>query len=211
MTVSKDIIRPWCIGMTGGIACGKSTVADLFAKLGIDIVDADLIARQAVAKGSLALDAIAEHFGPDILNADGTLDRRKLRNIVFSDDSKLLVLNSIVHPYVHKMLIEQINSKHSLYVIAVIPLLFEHKLNALFDRILVVDCSEQLQIQRICTRDGSGEDIAQNILKRQVSRDIRLSLADDIISTEDISADELYSKVQKLDLLYRELALSQHK
>ena len=206
MVGNTNKIIPYCVGMTGGIACGKSTIANLFRDLGIDIVDADIIAREAVEQGSEAFDKIVDTFGIKILTNDGALDRKKLRNIVFSDDEALKALNAIVHPFVHQKLIADINKTKSAYCIAVIPLLIEHNLMSLFDRVLVIDCPEALQIQRICKRDKSGEEIAKSILQKQVSRAKRLEYADDLIVNENTKIEILIKTVQDLNTKYTDFA-----
>lgn len=206
MVGNSDKIIPYCVGMTGGIACGKSTIADLFRDLGIDIVDADIISREAVSQGSEAFDKIVNTFGIEILTKDGALDRKKLRNIVFSNDEALKALNSIVHPFVHQKLISDINKSKSAYCIAVIPLLIEHNLMSLFDRILVIDCPENLQIERICKRDKSSVEIAKSILQKQVSRAKRLEHADDLIINENTKIENLIKTVQDLNTKYTDFA-----
>ncbi len=194
------------VGLTGGIACGKTTCANLFQSLGIEIIDADIIAREVVEKGQEALNKLVEVFSLKILNEDGSLNRKKLREIVFSDNEALAKLNSITHPIISKRLIEKLNNAKGPYAIAVVPLLFEHNLQHLFDRILVLDCTYETQVQRIMQRDGSSIEIAKSIIAKQVDRDTRLKFANDVILNNDILKDDLESQVQAMHELYLSMA-----
>lgn len=169
------------IGLTGGIASGKTTVSDTFAKLGIEIIDADVIAREVVAKGTPALREIVNEFGNNILTPTGELDRQKLRNIVFSDDCKKNWLNALLHPLIREQMQLQTANASSAYCILSVPLLVENKLSALVDRTLVVDIDENTQLKRAMQRDNSEQAIIQGIMASQASRAVRLSAADDII------------------------------
>lgn len=189
------------IGLTGGIASGKTTVSDLFAKLGIDIIDADVIAREVVAKGTPGLAAIVEKFGDDILTPDLELDRQKLRTIVFSDNEKKDWLNALLHPLIREQMQLQTASATSPYCILSVPLLVENKLNSMVSRTLVVDIDEASQIQRAIARDNSEQAIIESIIASQASRTQRLAAADDVIvNNKDL--DWLSAQVQDLHQMY---------
>jgi len=201
MAVS-DTIR---IGLTGGIASGKSTVADLFATLGAPIVDTDVIARQVVEPGHPALDEIRDVFGDVVIKEDGTLDRSRLREIVFADDVRRKQLESVLHPRIRDAAILQASLASGPYVIIVVPLLFESPMKNAMDRILVVDCSEETQFRRLTGRDNASEEQARLIIAAQASRDERLSIADDVISNDGNLADTR-DAVRTLHELYLSLA-----
>ncbi|ABV85738.1 dephospho-CoA kinase [Shewanella pealeana] len=193
------------VGLTGGIGSGKTTVANLFAELGISLVDADIIARDVVAKGSTGLIKIVEHFGADTLLADGNLDRSKLRDKIFSDDSERVWLNNLLHPMIRESMLQQCKDAQTDYVIMVVPLLFENGLDRLVDRTLVVDISPKLQQQRTISRDAVTAEQVKNIIGSQASRAEKLSKADDVIDNQgEISA--LKCKVLALHNFYLKLA-----
>jgi dephospho-CoA kinase len=169
------------VGLTGGIASGKSTVASFFASLGVPIVDADLIARDVVAQGSPLLDRIAERFGTDILTADGSLNRTALRARVFADPQARADLESLTHPAILLLLEQRADTARGAYVVLAIPLLVEKDLSRMVDRVLVVDCDEASQIRRLQARDGSTVDQARAILAAQASRAERLRVAHDVV------------------------------
>lgn len=189
------------IGLTGGIASGKTTVSDMFAKLGIDIIDADVIAREIVAKGTPALAAIVERFGDDILTPEQELDRQKLRTVVFSDSAKKDWLNALLHPLIREQMQLQTASATSPYCILSVPLLVENKLNTMVSRTLVVDIDEASQIKRAIARDNSEPAIIESIIASQASRKERLAAADDVIvNNKDL--DWLSAQVQDLHQMY---------
>ncbi|MEQ6917640.1 dephospho-CoA kinase [Halomonas aquatica] len=197
------------IGLTGGIASGKSTVARAFAALGIPWVDADEVAREIVAPGEPALDEIAEHFGNEVIAPDGSLDRRALRAIVFGDAAERRRLEAITHPRIRERLIAhlaRLQAQAAPYVLLVSPLLFESGQHALVDRCLVVDVPEATQVARTASRDDVDEAQARAIVAAQMSRQERLDRADDVI---DNSADEdtLAAQVAELDRRYRATGL----
>jgi len=169
------------IGLTGGIGSGKSTVAQYFNDLGVTIIDADLIARDLVKKNSVPFNKIIEHFGESVLLADGELNRGKLREIIFTQDSERIWLENLLHPLVLKEINHQRIHVKSLYCILVIPLLLEKDIDYKIDRIVVVDAAEALQIQRVQQRDQITEDHAKAILAKQINRHERLKLAHDVI------------------------------
>ncbi|MFK7865161.1 MAG: dephospho-CoA kinase [Pseudohongiellaceae bacterium] len=170
------------VGLTGGIGSGKTTVADCFADLGINLVDADLLAREVVEPGSAALSAISEHFGHDILNPEGHLNRPKLRQIVFEDSSQKQWLEKLLHPAIQALMLVRLESSTSPYTILVSPLLLETDQYKLANRILVVDVPVEVQLSRTLQRDGSNEDTIKSIIKSQIDRDSRLARADDVVS-----------------------------
>ena len=194
------------IGLTGGIASGKTTIANMFADLGVDIVDTDIIARQVVAPGSDGLAEVVQHFGDDVLAADGSLDRRSLRRIVFADDARRLELEAILHPKIREEAARQSRRSTSEgYHIVVVPLLTESPMRAEMDRVLVVDCSEDTQLARLLSRDSETRQQAKRILAAQASRDERLSIADDVI-LNDGDIDDARRQVVALHNRYLSLA-----
>ncbi|MFN1583192.1 dephospho-CoA kinase [Vibrio rotiferianus] len=170
------------IGLTGGIASGKTTVANLFKQqFKIDIVDADIVAREVVEPGTPGLNAIIEHFGADIVRDDQMLDRAKLRERIFSNPEEKTWLNGLLHPMIREKMIEDLEQVTSDYALLVVPLLVENKLDSLCDRVLVVDVEPQTQISRTVKRDNVSEEQAKAILASQASREQRLALADDVV------------------------------
>lgn len=196
------------IGMTGGIASGKSTVARAFGQLGIGWVDADDVAREIVKPGTPALADIVARYGPHILNSDGSLDRAALRTIVFADPEQRRWLESVTHPRIRACIVSHLHElqhQGSPYVLLVSPLLFESGQSALVDRTLVIDIPERLQISRTTARDNVDEAQAKAILAAQMSRQERLSRADDVIDNDGDLAS-LETQVRILDQRYRQLA-----
>lgn len=176
------------IGLTGGIASGKTTVANLFQQhFAIDIVDADIVAREVVEPETEGLNAIIEHFGSKVVSAKGTLNRASLRSIIFSQPEEKQWLNNLLHPMIRTRMLEQLSQATSDYALLVIPLMVENNLQSLADKVLVVDVEEQIQIERTMQRDNVDEQQAQSILKSQASRAQRLAIADFVIknSTEN--------------------------
>ncbi|WP_282065244.1 dephospho-CoA kinase [Vibrio rotiferianus] len=170
------------IGLTGGIASGKTTVANLFKQqFKIDIVDADIVAREVVEPNTPGLNAIIEHFGTDIVHDDQTLDRAKLRERIFSHPEEKAWLNGLLHPMISEKMIEDLEQVTSDYALLVVPLLVENKLDSLCDRVLVVDVEPQTQISRTVKRDNVSEEQAKAIVASQASREQRLALADDVV------------------------------
>jgi dephospho-CoA kinase len=173
--------KPLRIGLTGGIASGKSTVADLFADLGVAVIDTDLIAREVVQPGQPALIEIHDFFGDSVFNDDGTLDRSALRQQIFSNDAARAQLEAILHPLIQEETVQRINAASGSYVVIVVPLLADSPLREHIDRVLVVDCDEATQIERLLARDAGTEDQARRILAAQATREQRLQIADDVI------------------------------
>jgi len=189
------------IGLTGGIASGKTTVSDQFASFGIDVIDADVIAREVVAKGTPGLKALVDQFGKDILTSNLELDRQKLRNIVFSDNAKKEWLNALLHPLIREQMRLQTSKAKSPYCILSVPLLVENKLNKMVDRTLVVDIDQATQLKRAMTRDSSEQAIIESIIASQASREERLAAADDVISNSK-DRDWLNAQVKDLHKIY---------
>lgn len=173
------------VGLTGGIGSGKSTIAQHFVELGITCIDADLTAREVVQPGEPALDAIFQHFGETILLADGSLDRRKLREEIFVKPSARKWLNELLHPLIRQRMLQQCQQANSPYCILMVPLLFENNLQSLVQRTLVIDVDEATQIRRTMQRDKATEEQIKAIIAAQCPRQQRLMLADDVISNGD--------------------------
>jgi dephospho-CoA kinase len=193
------------IGLTGGIASGKSTVASMFAELGAAIIDTDVIAREVVMPGRPALDEIRDAFGAAVMGDDGTLDRSAMRQIVFSDESARRRLEAILHPRIQAETYRQSDQAGGDYQLIVVPLLVESSLKSFVDRILVVDCDEERQIRRLLARDAESALQAQRILASQSSRDERLAIADDVI-VNDGDLESTRAQVAALHEIYLSLA-----
>jgi dephospho-CoA kinase len=197
--------RAFRVGLTGGIASGKSTATKFFADLGVPIIDTDQVARDVVEPGQPPLERLVERFGDSILTPDGHLDRPALRNIVFSDPKARADLEALTHPAIGAAVEARSAIAGGPYQILVLPLLVEKSLGSQLDRVLVVDCDEELQIKRLEARDGSTLAQAQAILNAQVSRGARLKAAHDVIKNDgDISA--VRDQVAELHARYLELA-----
>jgi dephospho-CoA kinase len=189
------------IGLTGGIACGKTTVANQFAALGVPVVDTDLLAREVVAPGSPLLAQVAAHFGAAVLSPDGSLDRRELRTRVFAQPAERLWLEQLTHPAIRALTDERSAAAGGPYVIVAIPLLVETGAASRFDRVLVVDCEPEVQLARLTARDGSTRDEALAMLAAQAPRAARLAIANDIIQNNGDIA-HLRDQVEKLHRQY---------
>jgi len=197
--------RAFRVGLTGGIASGKSTVARLFNALGTPVIDTDEISREVTAPGQPLLARIAERFGPQVLNQDGSLNRVALREQVFSDDASRTDLENLTHPAILAEMERRAGSIETPYVLLAIPLLVEKHLQRRVDRVLVVDCEESLQIHRLQARDGTPLPRAQAILKAQAARAARLAAADDVLQNNgDLAA--LRDRIEALHIRYLELA-----
>ena len=184
------------VGLTGGIGSGKSAVTKIFEGLGVKVVDADVASRQPVMKGEPALKKIAEKFGANILTSEGELDRRKLREIIFNDNSAKDWLEYLLNPLIHQILIDDLTSASSSYAILVSPLLFETNQKDLCSKTIVVDTSEERQIDRTSKRDNVEPSQVKLIIDSQIDRKSRNELAD-IIILNDGSLQELEEKVKK--------------
>lgn len=191
------------IGLTGGIACGKSAVAEVFKELGAAVVDADQVSRDVVQLGRPELGQIATAFGPEFLTSTGELDRAKMRSHVFAHPEERQKLEAILHPAIKAELIKQCEEAESTapYVIAMVPILEKLGIRPRLNRIAVVDAAEDVQLIRLCQRDNMTEDAAQSMINAQANRRDRLSLADDIVRNNN-SRSEMRHQVEKLHALY---------
>lgn len=195
----------YIIGLTGGIGSGKSAVAEGFRRLGIKVVDADIAARKVVEKGTPALAAIADHFGMQILLADGSLDRAALRRVVFGNDSERVWLEKLLHPRIGEWIAAELAAATSPYAILESPLLLESTQHRMVRRTLVVDVPEEVQVERAAARDGNTAEQIRAIIARQMSREQRRARADDVIDNTG-SLDDLVAPVAALHRRYLELA-----
>ncbi len=194
------------IGLTGGIASGKTTVCDLFKELSVEIIDADVISHELSKKGGAAFEEIIEAFEDEIIGDDGELDRKKLRSIVFNDNTKKKILERIIHPKVLLSINEKIKASQSDYLIISVPLMIETGMNAMMDRVLLIDCNVETQIERIIQRDQTSREQAIKIIESQASIESKRELSDDrIINNNETSIEELTLKVKELDDFYRNL------
>jgi dephospho-CoA kinase len=190
------------IGLTGGIGSGKSTIAKLFNnRHNIPVIDADIIARQLVEPEQPALYLIQQTFGKTILNNDGTLNRDKLRDCIFSNFDKKKQLEDILHPLIYNQMQSEFEKQTSTYSILCIPLLMETRMTSFVDRVLIIDCSVEIQIERVIRRDQLSKQRISSIIDSQVSREYRISHADDIIDNSN-SSTELAEQVKKLHNQY---------
>jgi len=197
----------YTVVLTGGIASGKTAVSDCFAQLGAAVIDTDLIARELVQPGQPALARIVEEFGADFLDERGGLDRRRMRAVIFSDPEKQSLLEEILHPLIESAVLRRIRQLNAPYCILVIPLYAESSAYEWIDRVLVVDVSEDVQIERVMSRDAITREQAQSILDSQASRQQRLALADDVLDNSGSFA-ELREAVEKLHNRYLKLSQS---
>lgn len=202
-------IRSLRIGLTGGIASGKSSAARAFKNLGIDIISADEIAKDILQKNSPALKQVVQKFGIEILNADLELDRKKLRELIFNNSKKRKALDAITHPAIRKQMVDLAQSALSPYVVLEIPLLIETGMHSLVNRILVVTSEEEIQLKRIMQRDNCSHEHAKNILAAQTTNEIRMQYADDCIRNSG-SLDKLNNQVQLLHQKYLSILRSTH-
>ena len=201
------LATPLRIGLTGGIASGKTAVADAFARLGVPIIDTDRLAREVVEPGEPALAAVVAEFGPEILRADGRLDRARLRTLVFADAARRRRLEAILHPAIRAATAAAIGAVTAPYVVVAIPLLVESGQSSAYDRVLVVDCPAETQLARLLDRDRETPEVARAILAAQAGRDARLAVADDVLDNTGSLAD-LQAAVRRLHERYLALATS---
>ena len=199
--------RSFKVGLTGGIASGKTTVANLFSDLGIKIIDADEIAHSITSKQGSAYNKIVKHFGEDVIGNDKELDRKKLRTMIFNNSELKRDLEQIIHPEVYAIINQKINASQEPYQIIVIPLLIETSYQNFVDRVLVIDCSMETQLVRLINRDDETMKNARKIIANQIERNKRLKFADDIIENEKkTSINILQNKVLQLHETYLELS-----
>jgi dephospho-CoA kinase len=201
-------MQPFRVALTGGIASGKSTVADRFAALGVPVIDTDVIAREVVEPGQPALAAITAAFGHEVLDAEGRLDRRRMRAQIFADPDARRRLEAILHPAIRAEMERQSRAAGGAYQVLVIPLLAEGGRRDHVDRVLLVDVPEALQVERLMTRDGVSREQAQASLAAQATRAARLALADDVVQNTG-RVDDLRGQVAALHEKYLQLAASQ--
>ena len=199
----KDTLK---IGLTGGIASGKSTVCDLFSQLSVEIIDADKISHDITKKDGLAFQEILDYFGKKILGLDGELDRQQLRSIIFNDATAKRVLENIIHPKVLNEINKNISDSTASYLIIAVPLMIETGMNKLMDRVLLIDCSIETQIRRLIERDKCTKQQAQSIIENQASLESKRAICDDVIVNEEgTSFDLLKTEVIKLNDFYSTL------
>jgi len=192
------------IGLTGGIGSGKSTACRIFSDLGVPVIDADQIAHKLTAKGQPAYQAILLTFGHEVIRSDGELDRSKIREIIFDDDTARLKLEGILHPLIYNEIDKQISRIDHGYCIICIPLLIETGATDKVDRILVIDASVEQQIKRASARDGMDQNTIKKVINTQVDRNERLKIADDIINN-DGDMESLKKQIIDLDGLYKSM------
>ena len=198
--------RPLRIGLTGGIASGKSAVTQRFAELGIPVIDADIASRNVVEPGKPGLAQVVRRFGAEVLDATGRLDRQALRNRIFNDSNSRQALDAILHPLIRAEMEREAAEVQGAYLVMAIPLLVEGgTARQRVDRVLVVDADETLQIQRLQARDGSSAEQARAILASQATRAARLAAADDVLLNSG-SVAELRQAVDRLHEQYLQLA-----
>ena len=192
------------VGLTGGIASGKTTVANVFSGLGAGVIDTDHLAREVVAPGEPGLGAVREAFGNCVISNSGKLDRRALRTLVFANPEDRRRLEAILHPLIRERTSEKLDQLDAPYALVVVPLLFETGFETLVDRVAVVDCPRDVQLERLRARDGIDKAEAETMLSAQTNRDTRLARADDVI---DNSGDweRTRERVRELDAQYSAL------
>ncbi|MCB8768310.1 dephospho-CoA kinase [Acinetobacter soli] len=192
---------PYIVGLTGGIGSGKSAASQWFEHQDIDVVDADVVAREVVQPGQPALEKIAQHFGNWVLQADGQLDRRALRDYIFQHPEARQQLEAITHPIIRQSILSQLQQAQSAYVILVSPLLFETGQDRMTHRNLLVDVSEATQLKRASQRDAQSTEQIQKIIATQMPRSEKLKRADDVVHNEG-TLDELYQQLMRLHTDY---------
>jgi dephospho-CoA kinase len=200
------LVSDYVVGISGGIGSGKTTVTDLFAKYAVEVIDADVIAREVVEPGTPALKAIVDKFGQSVLDKSGHLDRATLRTLVFDDTEIKNWLNQLLHPAIRQRMLLLIQQAKSTYCILSVPLLVENRLHELVDRVVIVDVDEQTQLQRTVLRDKTNEQQIRAIMSAQATRQQRLAVADDVIDNNGKAAD-LAKQVAQLHKQYLQLAL----
>ncbi|WP_286916247.1 MULTISPECIES: dephospho-CoA kinase [Pseudomonas] len=199
MTTAVD--KPWVLGLTGGIASGKSAAAQRFAELGVHVVDADQASRWVVKPGRPALAALVERYGAALLQADGSLDRGALRKVIFEDAQERRWVEALLHPLIAEEIAQSLASATSPYAVFVSPLMVESGQHRITQRLLVVDAPEAVRVARTLLRDHTTPEQVQAILKAQTSREQRLALADDVL-VNDRDLAWLHSEVERLHTFY---------
>ena len=189
------------VGLTGGIGSGKSAAANFFVELGVDLIDADDLAKNVLNKNSKGYELFINEFGKQYLDNDKNIDRDLLRKTIFNDSNKKNKLENIIHPQVRFGIEEFIKTSKSDYCIVVVPLIYETKSSSYYDRILVIDCDEEIQINRSAIRDNTENKEIKKIISKQASREERLSIADDVI-LNNRTLDSLKEEVIKLHKKY---------
>ena len=182
------------VGLTGGIGSGKSVAGDFFIELGIDVIDADHVSKNILDENESAKKLFLEHFGEKFIDKNNNIDRALLRDEIFKNENKKEALESIIHPLVREEIFNFIENSNSVYKIIMVPLIYETNSQDFYDKIVVVDCKEENQINRACKRDNKTKDDIINIMKNQASSDARMSIADEIIKN-DSSLDDLKNQV----------------
>jgi dephospho-CoA kinase len=195
----------YVVGISGGIGSGKTTVTNLFAEYGIEVIDADLIAREVVEPGTLGLSAIIDKFGQSVLDDSGHLNRATLRTLVFNDIAVKDWLNQLLHPLIREQMVVQTENAKSVYCLLSVPLLVENKLYEQVDRVVIVDVDEQVQLQRTVLRDKTNEQQIRAIMAAQATRQQRLAVADDVIDNNG-QTEDLAKQVTQLHKHYLQLA-----
>ena len=197
----------FAVGLTGGIGSGKTTVADLFAKHGVSVVDTDVIAHRITAPGGAAMPLIEQAFGAQYVGSDGALDRAKMRALVFSDDAAKAKLEAITHPLIRAETEREREAATGPYVVIVVPLLVESGTwRFRVDRVLVVDCGLETQIARVMRRNAFSREQVLAIIARQATREARLAAADDVVVNDDTPFEQLSEEVRRLHRRYLTLA-----
>ena len=189
------------VGLTGGIGSGKSAAADFFAAEGIFVIDADHLAKEVIEKDTPGFISIVASFGSEVLDSNGSIDRSKLRVQIFSNPKKKKLLESITHPLVRDLMAQRIASAESPYSIIMVPLIFETNSMSAYDRILVIDCDQVMQLERAAFRDNNSNELIQKIIDSQCSREERLSIANDVIANND-SLENLKSRSLQMHNFY---------
>lgn len=196
MSVIKS--KPFCIGLTGGIGTGKSTVANIFKNFGVPVIDADEISHQITQKNGIAFAPIISHFGKDILDADETIDRKKLRHIIFQNPAEKKWLENLLHPIIRQTMRDTLQKINAPYCICVIPLLAESSGIEFIDRILVIDAPVDIQLERAKKRDSATDAHIKKIIASQASQSARMKIADDVI----INDGDLNALTHKVRILH---------
>lgn len=195
------------IGLSGGIASGKTIVSDEFSSLGADIIDTDIIAKELIFPGSETLNEIVSVFGENVLQDDGNLNRKLMRQIIFNEKDKKITLEKIMHPRIQNEVKLKIQSASGRYQIIVVPLLLQSPILDFIHRILIIDCDEKIQINRLIKRDNITEELAKKMIENQSKREERLAIADDIILNEG-RIEEIKHEVKKLNDFYIKISSS---